>query len=235
MSEINDAGVPEAKGEGPVLSRRGFVAAGACSAVVAVLGGAVALTDPAEAAFVRPPGYVSAAQMQAKCIRCQLCVQACPYSIVQPLSLGQGGLAVGEPAVFFKNGYCDFCMDCVKVCPTGALREGSPTDECIGVAKVVKDSCVAWNWSGCTKCADACPVEGALVLDELGQPVVDESLCNGCGLCENVCPAASLRAYDPSKLERGIYVVAPGSAAAKKPGPLTTAEYKALCMEREVK
>lgn len=47
------------------------------------------------------------------CNGCGLCVTACPFGMIQ---MGQKGPAVIK---------CDFCAgspDCVKVCPTGALR-----------------------------------------------------------------------------------------------------------------
>ena len=161
------------------------------------------------------------------CNRCQKCVQACPYGIVQPVPLSAAFMATGTPELTFKTGYCDFCMKCVDVCPTGALREGTPSYDDIGVAKVVSDACVAWDWAGCTVCVDECPVEGAITLDEHGRPIVDEDLCDGCGKCELKCPAASLRAYDSSTLEKGIYVVPRNCAVAQREGACTSDEMRA--------
>lgn len=224
------SGSPSAHG---TLTRRRFFAAGVVSAVTIGSGVAIGTTGQSRPAYLHPPGFFSEKDFAGRCIKCQLCVQACHASVVEPLSLQQSVAGIGTPVINFKNGYCDFCMDCVEVCPTGALRQGSPTDERIGVAKVIKDACVAWGWTGCSVCADVCPVEGALVLDDLGQPVVDESLCNGCGLCENACPAASLRAYDSTKPDKGIYVVAPDSAAAQVPGPLVTEQFVDLRFRRK--
>ncbi len=233
MSDSNNNQPQQTAPGASAISRRGFVSAGAVSLAAIALGAAGGITLPAQAAYVRPPGFTSATTLAALCNRCQRCVQACPYAIVQPLSLGQSLIGVGTPAIFMKTGYCDFCMKCVEACPTGALCAGSPTDERIGVAKVIKDACVAWNWAGCTECSDACPVEGALTLDDFGRPEVHGDLCNGCGLCENICPAASLRAYNMGLPEKGIYVVSPDSAAAETKGTLSADEFRKLRFARK--
>ena len=212
-------------GEG--VTRRQFCAAGGTVAALAVLTGAGAFQNAQGAVYLRPPGAASEAQLLARCDRCQRCVQACPYNLVQPRPLSWDFPAVGTPELLFKDGYCDFCMKCVDVCPTGALSWDAPTANNIGAAKVISDSCVAWDCGGCTVCADECPVEGALVIDERGRPQVDEGLCNGCGLCEAMCPAPSLRAYDASTLPKGIYVVSRESSASAQPGALTSAQFEA--------
>ncbi|WP_304426702.1 4Fe-4S dicluster domain-containing protein [uncultured Adlercreutzia sp.] len=211
------------------VTRRQFCAAGGTAAVVAALGGTGAAARAAGGeVYLRPPGAASEAHLLARCDRCQRCVQACPYNLVQPRPLSWDFPTVGTPELIFREGYCDFCMLCVDVCPTGALSYEAPTTENIGVAKLISDACVAWDWGGCTVCADVCPVEDTVTLDEHGRPHVDEARCNGCGLCELECPAPSLRAYDPATLPKGIYVASRQSAAAAVPGALTSAEYEAL-------
>lgn len=210
------------------VTRRQFCLAGGAAAVMAGLGGGGVLArQNAQAVYLRPPGAVSEVHLLAHCDRCQRCVQACPYNLVQPRPLSWDFPTVGTPELIFKEGYCDFCMLCVDVCPTGALSYDAPTAENIGVAKLISDACVAWDWGGCTVCADVCPVENALILDDRGRPQVDESLCDGCGLCELECPAPSLRAYDASTVAKGIYVVSRESEAAALSGALTSAEYEA--------
>lgn len=223
----NDEKACQGAVSGPDVSRRGFLAAGVVSAAVVGLGGAGVLAKEAGTVHLRPPGYESEDDMLAHCNRCQKCVQACPYGIVQPVPLSAAFMATGTPELTFKTGYCDFCMKCVDVCPTGALREGTLSYDDIGVAKVVSDACVAWDWAGCTVCVDECPVEGAITLDEHGRPIVDENLCDGCGKCELKCPAASLRAYDSSTLEKGIYVVPRNCAVAQREGACTSDEMRA--------
>lgn len=209
------------------MSRRQFCVAGCAAAVLVGAGGAGAFARRStDAVYLRPPGTQSEASLLSKCDRCQRCVQVCPYNLVQPRPLDLDFPTVGTPELVFKDGYCDFCMKCIEVCPTGALSFDALSTCNIGVAKVIRDACVAWDWQGCTVCVDKCPIEGAIVLDERGRPHVDASLCNGCGLCEQACPAPSLRAYDASSTEKGIYVVSRESEAAAKQGVLTSEEFE---------
>lgn len=212
------------------ISRRQFCLAGAAAAVVAGTGAAGGLArSGAHAVYLRPPGAESEGALLAKCDRCQRCVQACPYNLVQPRPLGWDFPTVGTPELVFREGYCDFCMKCVEVCPTGALTLAAPAAHDIGVARVISDSCVAWQWQGCTVCADVCPRPGAIQLDERGRPHVDGQLCDGCGLCQTECPAPSLRAYNAAVAEKGIYVVSRESQAAALGDVLTTRQYQQGC------
>ena len=206
------------------ITRRGFLAAGAVGAVLVGAGGFGAVTRQADAAYVRPPGAVSNAELVAACNRCDRCLQACPYGIVTPVPLADNLVAYGTPMLSYRNGFCDFCMKCVDACPTGALSWGGPRERDLGVAVVVKDACVAWDWAGCTVCKDECPVEGAITLDEQDRPVVHPDYCDGCGKCEQVCPSASLRAYNAAASDRGIVVVSRASEAAQTAGAVSSAE-----------
>lgn len=178
------------------ISRRGFFAVGVVGAATVGLGGFGAVTRQADLAFVRPPGAESNAQVVAACTRCGRCWQACPYGIVGPVSLADSIVGYGTPTLAFSKGRCDFCMKCTDACPTGALSRGGSRERDLGVAVVVKDACVAWDWAGCTVCKDECPVDGAIELDERDRPVIHADYCDGCGACERACPSASLRAYD---------------------------------------
>ena len=189
------------------ISRRGFFAVGVVGAATVGLGGFGAVTRQADLAFVRPPGAESNAQVVAACTRCGRCWQACPYGIVGPVSLADSIVGYGTPTLAFSKGRCDFCMKCTDACPTGALSRGGSRERDLGVAVVVKDACVAWDWAGCTVCKDECPVDGAIELDERDRPVIHADYCDGCGACERACPSASLRAYDAGVATKGIVVV----------------------------
>jgi len=202
------------------ITRKEFLAAGLVTASLIGIGGVGFAARQASATYVRPPGISDNEDFISRCNRCQRCMQVCPYNIISPISLGRNIVGVGTPELNFTLGYCDFCMLCTEVCPTGALRSGTETEKNIGVAKVVHDACVAWDWTGCTVCADECPVEDAIWLDEQGRPVVDDSLCDGCGYCEHVCPSFSLRAYDSSVETKGIIVVSRESGAAHRSGAI---------------
>jgi len=55
------------------------------------------------------------------------------------------------------------------------------------VAVIQGRFCLAYT-SFCTVCSERCPVAGAMKLDK-GIPMVMADLCNGCGVCHDVCPA----------------------------------------------
>ena len=119
------------------LNRRQFCIAGAAAAGLAATGGLGLLArQQAHAVYLRPPGAESEGALLAKCDRCERCVQACPYGLVQPRPLSLDFPTVGTPEVVYKSGYCDFCMKCVEACPTGALSLDAPSAHDIGVARV---------------------------------------------------------------------------------------------------
>lgn len=209
------------------ISRRGFLAAGVAGAALVGVGGFGVVSKQADAAYVRPPGAASNAELVSACNRCQKCLQACPYGIITPVPLAENLVAYGTPTLAFEHGFCDFCMKCVDACPTGALVYGGVAERDLGVAVVLKDACVAWDWAGCTVCKDECPVEGAITLDDHDRPVVHADYCDGCGKCEQVCPSASLRAYNANVADKGIVVVSRASEAAHLSGAVTSEELAA--------
>lgn len=210
------------------ISRRAFVGAGAACVAMAGLGGFGAFTGEADKSFVRPPGALGNSDLLSACNRCDKCIQACPYGIIQPAPLSDGIVSYATPVLEFERGRCDFCMKCTEACPTGALSLGVPNERDVGVAVIVSDACVAWDWSGCTVCLDECPVEGAITLDEYNRPVIHPNFCDGCGTCENKCPSSSLRAYNASAHERGIVVVSRESQAAAAGGVVTTEQLQQM-------
>jgi ferredoxin-type protein NapG len=104
----------------------------------------------------------------------------------------------------FHIGYCNFCNKCVEVCPTQALKPFDIKKVKIGLATVNKKTCIAWDSGGCVVCKSACPYN-AITLDGQSRPVVDSIMCNGCGICEKVCPALVMRSYIGGNV-RGIVV-----------------------------
>jgi ferredoxin len=56
------------------------------------------------------------------------------------------------------------------------------------LAKLERRSCLAWQRSFCTVCIEHCPIRGAITLDK-GRPVIHAEACDGCGLCQKVCPS----------------------------------------------
>lgn len=196
------------------MSRRAF-SIGACGAVALLaLGGLSAV--PAQAQ-VRPPGGQDEDHLLASCIRCERCIEACPNGALKPANIEQGIIGTRMPVTNFDAGWCDFCTEshggepqCVKFCPTSALRLGTdatPQNVIIGKATIIHDWCLAYSkYNGCRFCYDACPYE-AITLDANKRPVVNTQACNGCGACQNVCVSLQEGSIAEGATSRAIIVV----------------------------
>lgn len=156
--------------------------------------------------LVRPPGGQDEIMLAASCIKCDRCRSVCHTGVISVATVNDGFLKARTPKLDFHKGSCDFCDDCRKVCPTGALSIFDPQVNKLGIAIIQKDRCVAY-FDGCTECQQACPYQ-AISLDAGSHPVVDAEKCNGCGVCENICPALVYRAFSGGT-RRGVVVVSP--------------------------
>ncbi|MDR3437926.1 4Fe-4S dicluster domain-containing protein [Telmatospirillum sp.] len=192
------------------MRRRAFLH-GACGVAAMIVVGAAAAKAKPEEPLLRPPGGQNGKRFDALCLKCNKCIDVCPTKAVGSANFEYGLLDVRTPILNFHLGYCTFCGKCIEACPTAALQDFDPQTERLGLAKVDRESCIAWQWGGCTKCKTACRYQ-AISLDELGRPVVDAGKCNGCGQCEFVCPIAELRSYQLGQ-PRAIVVIAPGLPA----------------------
>jgi ferredoxin-type protein NapG len=225
----------------PLISRRGLVAGGVGAAVVMALGGtAVALAGPKDP-LRPPGASDESSFIGAciRCNRCRgACPRGaiinCDFedgiinartpklnfrtkfarSYRRPEGLDQEGVLANPYASLLAaggTGFCDFCNLCINNCPTGALREFDPTKQWIGEAVIDPERCVAFaKLGGCRRCADYCPFS-AISIDKDRRPVVDPSKCNGCGVCENICPSSTYRTFAGSR-DRGINILARGEA-----------------------
>ena len=70
--------------------------------------------------------------------------------------------------------------ECVKICPTDAIR----------LINGKSFSCIT-----CGVCYDVCP-NNAIFRNSYGGFVVDKAKCNGCGICEHSCPIDSIHIED---------------------------------------
>ncbi|MEW5774794.1 MAG: 4Fe-4S binding protein, partial [Thermodesulfobacteriota bacterium] len=187
------------------LSRReavGAVAAGLAAVVAARVGlyefrGRAAFGEPMPESLVRPPGALPESDFLALCLRCGLCMKACPSNMLQPAGGGLGLAALLSPLAVARRGACEpLCLACGAVCPSGALRPLDLREKPwakLGTAVVRPEKCLAFEQDlACLVCDEACPYD-AIRLEKrpgkrAGVPVVDEKRCAGCGFCENKCP-----------------------------------------------
>jgi ferredoxin-type protein NapG len=159
--------------------------------------------------ILRPPGAIKEEDFLATCIKCGMCVEACPYDTLMLAKPGDNK-PMGTPYFIPRDIPCYMCPDipCVPVCPTGALDEKSVTDKKtdkldiniadMGLAIVDDESCIAFWGIQCDACYRACPILGEAITIEYEKnertgkhafmkPVVHSDYCTGCGLCERAC------------------------------------------------
>lgn len=191
--------------------RRRFILDMARGVGLAALGGFVwsAYVDEAKASslLLRPPGALKEDDFLRTCIKCGLCVEACPYDTLLLAKPGDNK-PIGTPYFIPTNVPCYMCTDipCVPVCPTDALdQESVSTDGKLdinkaqmGLATVDEENCIAFWGIQCDACYRACPLLGEAItieyqkIERTGKhaylkPVVHSSACTGCGLCEKAC------------------------------------------------
>lgn len=207
-----------AKPKDPMATRRDVLKQLFKGAGYATIGGLAwggLIKDAHANAFVlRPPGALDEEDFVRACIKCGLCVEACPYDT---LKLSEAGTAtvVGTPYFEAREIPCYMCTDipCVPPCPSGALDitklQKEPEDKTaeplldinqaqMGLAVVNKESCIAFWGIQCDACYRACPLLDEAITLEMKRnertgkhafiiPEVSAESCTGCGLCEHAC------------------------------------------------
>ncbi len=168
--------------------------------------------------LLRPPGAIPEEMFVNGCVRCTECMKVCPTGGLQP-SISEAGLeGLWTPILVPRLGECsEKCNLCSQVCPTHTIAPVELEEKkyiYIGTAVVDRSHCIAWNSDKqCLLCDEACSYNAIYwqEVDGVRRPFVDEHLCVGCGICENVCPiqpVAAIRVYadgdrrDKSKEER---------------------------------
>lgn len=188
-------------------TRRRFLTEGSkglCVMGLAGLGMAQLQAPTAHAApqALRPPGALQGDAFLAACIRCGLCVEACPYEMLH-LAKWTEPVPTGTPYFVARQQPCEMCDDipCLKACPTGALDPALERidDARMGTAVLIDhENCLNWQGLRCDVCYRVCPVIDQAITLELHHnartnahavfiPTVNPEHCTGCGKCEQAC------------------------------------------------
>lgn len=155
--------------------------------------------------YLRPPGAENEERFLSLCIRCGLCVDACPYDTLKLATL-KDVAQQGTPFFEARKTPCYLCDDipCISKCPTNALdksyleKEKGVLEVKMGTAIVDSTNCIAYWGIRCEACYRACPlIDKALKIEMKHNertekhafflPVVDNEFCVGCGKCEQAC------------------------------------------------
>ena len=140
----------------------------------------------------RPPGALPAEMFLETCHRCGHCVDVCPADAIVALQ-GMDEAVNGTPCIAPERQPCVVCdgLECMAVCPSGALLRLPLEQVQIGLAEVDPEACVRSNGEDCRECITLCPLgDRAIGLDKGGAVKVMLDGCVGCGVCQHVCPTS---------------------------------------------
>ena len=136
-----------------------------------------------------PPWAREKCDYLALCERCTLCADACPKRVIRPLSSREEALN-GIAVLNMDYGECDFCGQCVEVCPTGALNFEHGTKAQAAVK--LTGTCDRILGMPCTMCAESCLEQAITLGDRSSPPEIDSDACTGCGACALGCYSRAL-------------------------------------------
>ena len=169
------------------LERRTLIKASGGGLLFLLLGLGTKSQASQPSSLIRPPGTTSDSHFLASCLRCGQCAQVCTCDAIVMAGV-EKGLSVGTPYIIPRKQPCNLCMDCVDVCPSGAILPVEKENAGMGLARVDKDRCVSWKGDICMSCYFRCPFYArGIILEDHTKPVVVDSVCVGCGICEYVC------------------------------------------------
>jgi ferredoxin-type protein NapG len=189
----------------PSISRRRAIGSAAALAGLGALALHRARAEhdlPRNDRVIRPPGAIAESDFLAACVRCGLCVQACPWHTLK-LADRAGPVAAGTPYFRARDVPCEMCDDipCQRACPTGALLPQLTriADARMGTARLSREEgCYSFIGAAkCDSCWRACPLKNRAIVMKRGPtrlggrftPTVDPDVCTGCGKCEKACIA----------------------------------------------
>jgi ferredoxin len=133
-------------------------------------------------------------------------MKVCLKNALYPAAWQSGYIGLYTPLVIPRLGYCEYnCTLCGQVCPTGAIPNlpvAEKRREVIGKAVFIKDHCLPFaKKMDCIVCEEHCPIPAKAIRSRevtvrgddgrmvtVKEPYVVEEICNGCGICEYVCP-----------------------------------------------
>ena len=139
----------------------------------------------------RPPGSLAEVAFLRACTQCGKCEAACPEHVIVSDSRNY-------PQLSFTDGACTSCNQCIEICETGALSDGQSQN---WLAEVT-DTCLSLNGVQCRTCQDHCDeraISFKLALAGRAQPLVDATLCTGCGGCVAPCPVSAIKFVQETK------------------------------------
>ena len=115
----------------------------------------------------------------------------CKPLALRPAGILDGFKNLGTPVMRAQE--CILCMECVRVCHTGALQKVPKEDVDIGCGVIDKRLCWAWlRKKRCKICFKDCPLK-AIEMERRRFPVIIEEKCNGCGICAQRCQWGALK------------------------------------------
>ena len=96
----------------------------------------------------------------------------------------------------YAKAHCfEYCNECTRVCPTGAIERldlAAKRNRAMGLAEIDRNRCIAWrDGEYCMVCHEFCPYLAIGTEEHAGVncPVVLPDMCRGCGACQVNCPA----------------------------------------------
>lgn len=202
---------------GPVdLGKRQFIAvAGATLITAPVLQMNSGMPGSAKR-LMRPPMSREEHDFLVSCIRCEMCIKACPTGILKPAGFEHGIRALWTPVMTPTEGFCNNkCNACSEACPTDAIMKYDIADKNkykAGTAVFNSSLCIAFTENKfCNECVRVCPTDAIDITkgwepegektfgagaSELPAPEgkfstrpkhVSYERCIGCGACEFIC------------------------------------------------